>query len=85
MFIHNSEEHADSYETLIIRDDIINFYLLMHMGFKCMFFVSPLYTLEVLCATELLRLSHMIICWSFEFLDVVMEEVLPRHVLSSGT
>lgn len=39
----------------------------------------------VLCvsALECLKPSHTIICWSFEFLDVVIGEVSPQHVLSS--
>lgn len=39
----------------------------------------------VLCvsALECLKPSHTIICWSFEFLDVVVGEVSPQRVLST--
>lgn len=41
-----------------------------------------MYVLRV-SALEGLELSHTILCWSFEFLDVVMGEVSPRRILSS--
>lgn len=45
--------------------------------------VSLRYIPQSRFAPECLKLSHTIIRWSFEFLDVVMGEVLPQRVLSS--
>lgn len=53
----------------------------MHVVCHYRLSVSLLYIPQSLLALEYLRLSHTIICWSFEFLDVVMGEVVPHRIL----
>lgn len=45
-----------------------------HITFQFIFSLFLIYPFQVLLVTKLLRLTHTIIRWSFEFLDVVMEK-----------